>query len=175
MRSSGGGGASAASSQIPDAAFGPPGKFNSRGVSNADTNVSILLTPVSESFSLLRTIGTPQAAAEYLLRTSITPEGSGRVGTLLNACEEERRMGKSVYQFEYRVDRDAKGLKPLRAISIIAVSGGLKTDGVVTGGVQEARGRKLVTMTVVAPAEVWEEEEYGKRLRTVAESFQILR
>lgn len=164
--------ANSAGAQIPDAAFGPVGKFTNRGISSADTNVSVLLTPVTDRFSLLRTIGTPTDAAEYLLRTSITPEGSGRVGTLLAACEERRNVG-NVYQFEYRVDREAKGQVPLKAMSIIAVTGGVAGGG----GVVEARGRNLVTLTVVAPEGDWEGEggEYGKRLRNVAESFQVLR
>ena len=110
---------------------------------SADTNVSLLLTPVSNTFTLLQTIGTPVNAATYLLTTSITPPGSGRVGTLLNDCEEKRNVS-NVYQFEYFIERE-KGVA-LRAMSIIAVSGGV----VGRGGMVEARGRNLVKLGLYA-------------------------
>ena len=71
----------------------------------------------------------PKDAAEYLLQTSIAPVGSGRVGTLLDAIEVQRGKG-TVYQLEYRVERDtSKGLGPLRAMSVVAVTGGIESVG----------------------------------------------
>mmetsp|Transcript_9916 Transcript_9916/g.11550 ORF Transcript_9916/g.11550 Transcript_9916/m.11550 type:complete len:363 (-) Transcript_9916:138-1226(-) len=140
---------------IPDSAYGPPGYFNEKGVSQSDTNVSTLVSSVRPGFTL-RSLGSPTEAAQTLLRVSLAPEGSGRVATLLAACEEVR--GESnLYQFEYTIDRGAKGV-PLKAISIIAVR-----DGDV-----------LVTMTVVAPEKDWEgDEKYERKLRTIAESFKL--
>ena len=141
---------------IPDAAFGPPGKFTEKGISNSDTNISTLVSKVRPGFTL-RSLGSPTEAAEKLLRVSLAPEGSGKVATLLAACEEVR--GESnLYQFEYRVDRGDKGL-PLRAISIIAVRD----------------GDALITMTVVSLEQAWENEAFEAKLRTVAQSFKLTR
>jgi len=141
---------------IPDAAFGPPGKFDSRGVtSNTDTNVSAVTAPATPGFRLA-SLGGPTEAAETLLRVSLAPEGSGRKATLLGAAEVQAGKARA-YRFEYDVDRGEKGV-PLRALSNVAVR----------------EGDVLITMTVVAPREGWEGEG-GKRLRKVAESFRITR
>lgn len=141
---------------IPDAAYGPPGKFNEKGISNSDTNVSTLVSKVRPGFTL-RSLGTPTEAAEKLLKYSLAPEGSGKVGTLLAACEEVRGESK-VYQFEYKIDRGDKGL-PLKSISLISVR-----DGDI-----------LVTMTVVSLEREWENEEFQAKLRKIASSFKLTR
>lgn len=139
---------------VPDVAYGPPGYFNDKGISQSDTNVSTLVSKVRPGFTL-QSLGSPTQAAETLLRISLAPEGSGKIGTLLAACEEVR--GESnLYQFEYKVDRGDKGL-PLRAISIIAVR-----DGDV-----------LVTMTVVALEREWQDEVFEGKLRKIAQSFKL--
>lgn len=139
---------------IPDAAYGPPGYFNDKGISQSDTNVSTLVSKVTRGFTL-KSLGSPTQAAETLLRVSLAPVGSGKTATLLAAYEEVR--GESnLYQFEYKVDRGGNGL-PLRAISIIAVR-----DGDV-----------LVTMTVVSLEKEWENEVFEAKLRKIAESFKL--
>lgn len=100
-------------------AFGPPGRLNAQGTSvNGDTNVSVIVSKVPPGFSLRGTLGTPTSAAEKLLSTSLAPEGSGRVATLLEAEED---VDRRVYQFTYVVDRGERGVK-LRAISVISAS-----------------------------------------------------
>eukprot|EP00978_Attheya_sp_CCMP212_P004753 scaffold10422_cov55-Attheya_sp.AAC.1 len=146
---------SSSSGKLPDAAFGPPGRFNEKGISQSDTNVSVLANRNMKNFTLRGILGPPESAAETLLRVSLAPEGSGRVATLVAACEEERGIS-SVYQFEYTVDRGEKR-KPLRAISVIGARG----------------GDTLITMTVVAPAKDWENPTYEAKLRRVAESFKL--
>merc|ERR1712127_403035 len=179
-------------SNLPDAAFGPPGKFNAQGVTaDKDTpNVSIIISPNLRKGFTLQSIGpTPTEAAELLLRTSLTPEGSGRVGTLLNACEEQRGDTDSgrLYQFEYRVDRGSRGV-PLRAISVIAVTTApveqemmMMMNGIPptnAGGVSSrsaATGGSLITMTVIAPESLWETNPvYEEKLRTIANSFKVI-
>lgn len=153
---------------LPDAAFGPPGKLNSKGLSQSDTNVSVVASPLPPSFqSLESTLGTPEVAAETLLRVSLAPEGSGRKATLLSACEEARGIS-TLYQFDYLVDRGDKGV-PLRAISAIAVrKGGVMSSGVVN------TSSTLVTFTVVAPQKDWDEDKnYANKLRKMADSFKL--
>ena len=152
---------------IPDVAYGPPGYFNERGISQSDTNLSILATELGGTGSniSLKALGSPQDAAEKLLRLSLTPEGSGKVGTLLAAGEEIRgsnsnasaSSGSNVYTLEYRVDRGEKGV-PLRAISVIAIQD----------------KNTLITMTVVAPAKDWT-GDYELQLRKMADSFKLTR
>ena len=141
---------------LPDAAFGPPGKKDARGLTpqGADTNLSIVISQLRKGFSLSE-LGPPKDAAEFLIRVSLAPEGSGRVGTLLTASEVRR--GGPLYQFEYEVDRGERG-PPLRAISVI---------GVVDGG-------KLITGTVVAPKADWAaDERYATKLRRIIESLRL--
>ncbi len=139
---------------VPDVAYGPPGYFNDKGISQSDTNVSTLVSKVRPGFTL-QSLGSPTQAAETLLKISLAPEGSGKIATLIAACEEVR--GESnLYQFEYRVDRGEKSL-PLRAISIIAVR-----DGDV-----------LITMTVVALEREWQDEIFERKLRKIAQSFKL--
>ena len=153
-KSSAGGGGGAGS--VPDVAYGPPGYFNAKGISQSDTNVSTLATKLRPGLSLKGSLGSPTDAAEFLLRVSLAPEGSGKIATLLSAGEEVRGLG-SVYTFEYKVERGDRGL-PLRAISVISVQG----------------GDTLITMTVIAPAKDWV-GEYEMKLRRMAESFKVTR
>ena len=141
---------------LPDAAFGPPGKKDARGLTpqGADTNLSIVISQLRKGFSLSE-LGPPKDAAEFLIRVSLAPEGSGRVGTLLTASEVRR--GGPLYQFEYEVDRGQRGV-PLRAISVIGVVG----------------GENLITGTVVAPKADWAaDERYAAKLRRIIESLRL--
>jgi hypothetical protein len=137
---------------LPDAAFGPPGRLDSRGVSKGDTNVSVVISKVNPGFSLRGNLGTPTNAAETFIRLSLAPEGSGRTAKLVNAEEDAERQ---VYQFEYDVDRGERG-PPLKAISLIAVQ---SSDN-------------LLTLTVVAPLQEWDSKSEAK-LRKVASSFHL--
>eukprot|EP00548_Thalassiothrix_antarctica_P006368 CAMPEP_0194146906 /NCGR_PEP_ID=MMETSP0152-20130528/22359_1 /TAXON_ID=1049557 /ORGANISM="Thalassiothrix antarctica, Strain L6-D1" /LENGTH=327 /DNA_ID=CAMNT_0038847563 /DNA_START=32 /DNA_END=1015 /DNA_ORIENTATION=- len=139
---------------LPDSAYGPPGNLNKRGFSEqGDTNVSVIVSSNLRDFSLRETLGSPKSAAETFLRLSLAPEGSGKTATLLNAEEDTTR---SVYQFEYDIDRGQKG-PPLRAISVIAAR----------------NSDTLITLTVIAPKEDWGELKYARKLRRIAESFRI--
>ena len=138
---------------LPDSAYGPPGRLNQKGVSQAgDTNVSVIVSSGLVGFTLGGTLGTPNEAAETLLTKSIAPEGSGRKATLLRAFDDS---SKQTYQFEYIVDRGERG-PPLRNIAVIAAS---------------PAGDKLYTLTVVAPAEKWKGED--AKLRKIADSFHL--
>ena len=140
---------------LPDSAYGPPGRLNQKGVSQAgDTNVSVIVSSGFSGFTLKGTLGTPTDAAEALLSRSIAPEGSGRVAKLLRAVED--RDGRT-YKFEYIVDRGTRG-PPLRNIAVIAAS---------------PTGDKLYTLTVVAPAEKWKDDNYDAKLRKIADSFHL--
>ncbi len=151
-------GTSSASGSIPDVAFGPPGYFNAKGISQSDTNLSTIASKLRPGFSLRGSLGSPRNAAETLLRVSLAPEGSGKVATLIDAGEENRGDSRqNVYSFEYKVDRGDRGL-PLRAISVIAVQG----------------GDTLITMTIVAPEKDWV-GKYESNLRKVAGSFKLTR
>lgn len=140
---------------LPDSAYGPPGRLNQKGVSQAgDTNVSVIVSSGFSGFTLKGTLGSPTDAAETLLSRSIAPEGSGRVAKLLRAVED--RDGRT-YKFEYIVDRGTRG-PPLRNIAVIAAS---PTED------------KLYTLTVVAPAEKWKDDNYDAKLRKIADSFHL--
>jgi hypothetical protein len=147
------------SSSLPDAAYGPPGRLNEKGVSESgDTNVSVIVSSGLTGFSLRGSLGTPTSAAQTLLSTSIAPEGSGRVATLLSAvAENENSEQPPIYKFEYIVDRGTRG-PPLRSIAVIAGNLG---------------GDKLYTMTVVAPAEKWKDSMVQAQLRKIADSFHL--
>ena len=155
IRASRNGGGSTGS--VPDVAYGPPGHFNERGISQSDTNLSTIATKLRPGLTLKGSLGSPTDAAETLLRVSLAPEGSGRVATLVGAREETRGAGQ-IYTFEYKVDRGSRGM-PLRAISNIAVQG----------------GDTLITMTVVAPEKEWFDGDYDAKLRKVADSFKVTR
>lgn len=142
---------------LPDSAYGPPGRLNSKGVSEAgDTNVSVIVASGLQGFKLAEALGPPRQAAEKLLSTSIAPEGSGRVATLLGA-EEVERDANMYYKFEYVVDRGARG-PPLRNIAVISAS---------------PNGSNLYTLTVVAPATKWDEPRTTTQLRKIADSFHL--
>jgi hypothetical protein len=140
---------------IPDVAYGPPGYFNERGISQSDTNVSTIVSKVKPGFTL-QSLGNPTQAAEFLLKYSIAPEGSGKIATLLAANEEIRGQSK-VYQFEYTLDRGNKG-DPLRAASAIAVS----------------NNGNLVTLTVVSLEKEWENPLLEAKLTKIAQSFKLI-
>ena len=145
------------STTLPDSAYGPPGRLNQRGVSEqGDTNVSVIVTGLPSGFSLKGSLGSPQTAAETLLKVSLAPEGSGRTATLVYAVEDAAR---DVYQFQYKIDRGERGL-PLQAISVIAVG----------------NSDTLYTQTVVAPLKDWQQsEDYSAQLTKIATSFHLTR
>lgn len=141
---------------LPDSAYGPPGRLNEKGVSESgDTNVSVIVTTGLKGFSLESALGSPQNAAETLLRVSIAPEGSGRTSTLLNATKDANR--NNVYQFEYIIDRGERG-PPLRNIAVIAAS---------------PVGDAFYTLTVVAPVAQWKVEAMSTKLEKIASSFHL--
>jgi len=140
---------------LPDSAYGPPGRLSQKGVSQAgDTNVSVIVSSGFSGFTLRGTMGTPTDAAETLLSRSIAPEGSGRIATLLRSIEDR---GGQTYKFEYIVDRGTRG-PPLKNIAVIAAS---------------PEGDKLYTLTVVAPVEKWNDNDYDAKLRKIADSFHL--
>ena len=130
-------------------AFGPPGRLDSRGVSQGDTNVSVIRTNLGPSFSLRAIMKSPTEGATVLLNKFLAPQGSGRTPTLLDASEVD-----GLYQFSYTVER-VTGPPNLRAISILAQKGGL-----------------LFTLTVVAPEAEWS-GEFGTTLTRIASSFHL--
>jgi hypothetical protein len=137
---------------LPDAAYGPPGKSDSQGLSNRETNVSVIVNGVKD-FSLNGTLGSdPKAAAEMLLSKRRRPT------TLISSFEEQRGENNiPIYQFEYTVDRGDKA-PPLRAISVIA--GSLDGDA-------------FVTLTVVSLDGAWNGKA-GELLRQIAKSFKLV-
>lgn len=140
---------------LPDAAYGPAGRLNEKGVSESgDTNVSVIVTSGLKGFSLEGALGSPQTAAETLLRVSIAPEGSGRIATLLNARKD---VDRNAYSFEYIIDRGERG-PPLQNIAVICAS---------------PNGDAFYTLTVVAPASQWKIEAMSTKLQKIASSFHL--
>ena len=158
------------SNPVKIAAFGPPGKFNSQGISQSDTNVSVVASALPSNFeSLEKTLGSPENGAETMLRLFLAPEGSGRKGTLLSACAESSRGTSIIYQFEYLIDRGDKGL-PLRAISAITV----RKAGFTNSSLMNMKDT-LITFTVVAPQKDWDENLlYSQKLRKMADTFKLI-
>jgi len=145
---------------LPDAAYGPPGRLDSQGLSNGDTNVSVIVNTGVRNFSLASSLGNdPKSAAEVVLSLS---NNSRR--KLVSAVEERRgddddgNGGVPVYIFEYTVDRGERA-KPLRALSLVAGS---------------RAGDAFVTLTVVSTEEEWENPRVEERLRKIAESFKLV-
>eukprot|EP00752_Nemacystus_decipiens_P010935 g9718.t1 len=135
------------SSSAPDVAFGPQG-------GDGIENVSLVKSQLMAGFSLKKTLGEPQEAAEKILSTVIAPPGSGREWELLDAFEDRREPGGLVYQFEYRVQGE-RIRKPMRNIGVVA-----------------ARGSTLFTVTVLAPEESWRGGR-GDKFRQTAKSFRL--
>jgi len=155
---------------LPDSAYGPPGRLNSRGVSETgDTNVSVIIAPGvlmnggksgddrnnnNKKNSVVDVLGPPQQAAENLLSTSIAPEGSGRKATLIESSMIEKN-DVPYYRIEYTVDRGSRG-PPLQNIAVIC------------GG-----GNNVYTLTVVAPVSSWSDPTKNAQLRKIADSFHL--
>ena len=142
---------------LPDAAYGPPGKRDREGLSNIDTNVSVIINTDVTNFSLESNLGNdPKVAAETLLSKRKRPT------TLLSAYKVLRGDDTNkipVYQFEYTVDR-GETMKDLHAISVVAGS---------------ADGKAFITMTVVSTNDEWETKPIvDERLRKVADSFKLV-
>lgn len=128
-------------------AFGPPGRVVGRDVSSADINVSVIVSDVLPGFSLEGTLGTPEQAADYLLK------GMKRNITLINARLDDIR---NVYELSYEVNRGS--LESLRCTSVIGFIAPTDT---------------LVTQTVIAPVSKWENSVEGAKLQKVASSFRL--
>jgi len=139
---------------LPDAAYGPPGKKDTDGLSNRDTNVSIIINTDVTNFQLSSLGIDAKSAAEQLLASRPNAQ-------LISANEDTR--GKDnipIYQFEYTVDRTSKGLASLRAISVVA--GSLKGDA-------------FITLTVVSTKDEWDSiPEVNEKLRKVVDSFKLV-
>ncbi|EJK63898.1 hypothetical protein THAOC_15420, partial [Thalassiosira oceanica] len=128
---------------LPDAAFGPPGKRDGLGLSNEETNVSVIVNNDVSGFTL-RTLGDDaESAARSLLSKRKRPT------ELVAACEEVRGANTPVYQFEYTVDRGER-YERLRAISVVAGS---------------SAGDSFVTLTVVSADADWAREGARDRLK----------
>ena len=140
---------------LPDAAYGPPGKTDRQGLSNRETNVSVIINAVKD-FTLKGTLGSdPKAAAEILLSNKFGPR---RPTTLISSFEETRGENNiPIYQFEYTVDRGDRA-PTLHAISVIA--GSLVGDA-------------FVTLTVVSLDKAWAGEA-DDSLRQIAKSFKLI-
>lgn len=140
---------------LPDAAYGPPGKTDRQGLSNRDTNVSVIINAVKD-FTLKGTLGSdPKAAAEILLSNKFGPR---KPTTLISSFEQVRGENNiPIYQFEYTVDRGERA-PPLRAISVIAGS---------------LAGDAFVTLTVVSLDKAWAGEA-DDSLRQIAKSFKLI-
>jgi hypothetical protein len=90
-----------------------------------------------------------------LFQLSIAPKGSGRTATLISAIEDTSRK---VYQLEFNVDRGTRGA-PIKNISVIAAT---------------PQGDKLITLTVVAPLQLWETDAVlDRKCRKIASSFHV--
>lgn len=136
---------------LPDAAFGPPGKLDNQGLSNGDTNVSVIINSGMKGFNLKESLGEPTDAAEKLISSRFR-----RPTTLLSAVEIQRTES-NVYQFEYIVNRGEKVL-PLRAISVIAVGLG---------------GTSYITLTVTSPSPEWDKPAVDEKLRKIVNSLKM--
>ena len=130
---------------LPDSAFGPPG-----GTRIGNTNVSVIISTVPSGFSI-KSLGTPQDAAQNLAAKSIAPEGSGRVATVVSATEDTDR---GVYQFLFNIDF-LSSQKSSQNLSVIA-----------------CRGNELITLTIVAPTETWV-PPFSDKMNKIASSFHI--
>ena len=133
-------------SMLPDCAFGPAGEKTGK------LNLSVIKNKVLPGFSLDKTLGTPQVAAEFLLNTAIAPESSGKTAALLNAYED-RREGLPAYVFEYTIQKGPSFYQ--HAVSVIMY-----------------RDNELFTLTAVAPENMWE-KEYKEIFSTVSKSFML--
>ena len=139
---------------LPDAAYGPLGKRDTDGLSNRDTNVSIIINTDVTNFKLSSLGNDAKSAAEQLL--------ASRPNAQLVSANEDTR-GKDnipIYQFEYTVDRTSKGLSSLRAISVVAGS---------------ILGDAFITLTVVSTKDEWDNiPEVNEKLRKIVDSFKLV-
>ena len=111
----------------------------------------MIVAPINATFTLA-SLGAPTKAAEFLLSSTIAPEGSGRTAELIRAYElvDERT---SYYLAEYTV----RGPRFFRH----NISAYCSRDGY------------LFTFNGQCPAEQW--DMYGSKLTAAAESFRLLR
>jgi len=128
----------------PVAAFGPPG-------SSGELNVSVIVAPIEQSFTLA-SLGNPREAGAKFLSTSIAPEGSPLTATLLDASERKDEAGQIYYYLEYIVERPGSFFR--HNVSTYAVRSGT-----------------LYTLNAQCAETSWEANK--EALRKMAASFQV--
>ena len=79
----------------PSAAYGPPG-------STGEENLSVIVAPIRDGFTLQR-MGTPAEAAARFLAATVAPEGSDRQAQLLGAGSFTDEAGELYYYQEFTV------------------------------------------------------------------------
>lgn len=85
----------------PAAAFGPAG-------STGEDNISVIVAPIREGFTLEK-MGPPEEAAQRFLSSTVAPEGSDKVATLLKAgSRRDADDGELYYYFEFTVELPGK-------------------------------------------------------------------
>lgn len=129
----------------PSAAFGPPG-------STGEDNMSVIVAPISEGFTV-QGLGTPEKAAQTVLDSTIAPPGGDKVARLLNATSRVTPRGDLVYTFEFSIEKVGKWKR-----HNVAVVG--SQDGVLYTFLAQCAERKWKDLS----------ESYFKS----ANSFQIL-
>lgn len=126
---------------FPDVALAPPAGSIVRSKLN---NVSVIKSKVLPGFQMRKTMGSPNDAAEFLLKNSIAPASSGKTFSLINAYEaSEPGYGDVKYIFEYvvrKADTDGNIIFNQHSVSAIMA--------------QESKN-ELFTLTFVAPDRDW--------------------
>lgn len=128
----------------PAAAYGPAG-------SSGEENISVVVAPIRDGFTLQR-MGSPEEAAQRFLDTTVAPEGSGRTARLLGAGSRRDASGQLYYWQEFIVQSDAFSRHNLSVYS--------------------ARNGLLYTLNAQCPEERWAADEAA--FRRAADSFTIL-
>lgn len=130
----------------PAAAYGPPG-------GSGEENISVVVAPIREGFTLQK-MGAPQEAAQTFLQTTVAPEGSGKTATLLSAGARRDAKGELYYFVEFKVQSE----RPAFYRHNLAV--------------YAARNGLLYSLNCQSSEARWAENEAG--FRRAAESFTIL-
>lgn len=129
----------------PVVAFGPPGSLG-------ELNVSVIVAPVAEGFTLEK-LGGPTDAGMLILKRSIAPEGSNKVAQLVEAAARRDASGVLYYTMEYTVE----GPSFFRHnVAVYAVS----------------NAGELYTCSAQAPQSLWPTVE--AQFRVISLSFRLL-
>ena len=143
----------------PDIAIGPKSGSIVRSKLN---NLSVIKSKILPGFSMKGTLGSPQEAAEFLLKNSIAPPQSGKTWKLVTANEDYKGgSAEPRYIFEYVVQK----LDPKDPGSGRLVFNQHSISSVVY------KNNYLYTLTVVAPEQDWEER--GSDASEIANSFTL--